>query len=220
MSTPLDKFPTQEFCATISGSANQVMRSIFMVFLCAWLTYGATKPNVLLDFGSEELHVIFSLLILIPVSIRVLICGTLFLTAVNFLRVKLSRNISNTPLLILSKEGVFGFKNGFDTNHIFIGWGDMKEATFNGKSAIKFKPKSSGFFDDPSFIFVSLSEIGVKKADMMALIERYQKAWASGQIDRQSQPATQYTNNNGRTADSAQFMKPYTPDFGERMTRL
>lgn len=235
MNHTLANLPPQEFRATKGGGAGQIFLFFAMAAGCGYLTYSSLTPDYWTDFSFYELEAIGKFVNLFPIPVRVLMCGALMVMCLNAARIKLARNASDTPLLILSSEGVSGFKNGFAKEHTFISWGDFKKVTVYNKDVLHFKAKSA-------IVSVSLKEIGVKYAEMLPLIEAYQLAWAHGQILGQTlgqrQPQQQYAQvPEQRRAPTrerefipaqakrpepqpAQFMKPNVPDFGKRMTRL
>ncbi len=236
MSLSLANFPAQEFRATKGGGAGQIFIFIAMAAGCAYLAYSSLTPDYWTDFSYYELEFIGKVMNLFPIPVRVLICVALMVMCLNASRMKLLRNANDTPLLILSKDGVSGFKNGFAKEHTFIGWGDFKSATVYNKETLHFKSKPASFMGKSAIVSISLSEIGVKYADVSSLIDAYQLAWAHSQILGQSQPRQEYADESEQRAipdrafvpsqakrpepQPAQFMKPNVPDFGKRVTRL
>jgi hypothetical protein len=236
MSQSFANLPPQEFRATKSGGASQILLFLAMAAGCAYLAYSSLTPDYWTDFSYRELEVIGKFVNLFPVPVRVLMCGALMVMCLNAARIKLVRNANDTPLLILSSDGVSGFKNGIAKDHTFIGWGDFKSATVYNKETLHFKSKPASFMGKSAIVSISLSEIGVKYADVSSLIDAYQLAWAHSQILGQSQPRQQYAPASEQRPAPAretaplqakrpepqpgQFMKPNVPDFGKRMTRL
>ena len=237
MNQSLANLPAQEFRATKGGGAGQILLFVAMAAVCGYLAYSSLTPDYWTDFSYYELEVIGKFVNLFPVPMRVLMCGALMVMCLNAARIKLARNANDTPLLILSSDGVSGFKNGFAKEHTFIGWGDFKKATVYNKETVHFKSKPASFMGKSAIVSISLSEIGVKYADASALIEAYQLAWAHSQTLGQNQPRQQYAASEQRAAparefipaptqakrpepQAPQFMKPNVPDFGKRVTRL
>ncbi len=239
MNQMLANLPPQEFRATKSGGVGQILLFLVMAAGCGYLAYSSLTPDYWTDFRYYELDVVGKFVNLFPIPVRVLMCGALMAMCLNAVRIKLARNASDTPLLILSSDGVSGFKNGFAKEHTFISWGDFKSATVYNKETLHFKSKPASFMGKSAIVSISLSEIGVKYADVSALIEAYQLAWAHRQILGQSQPQQQYAASEQRAAPArerefvpvptqakrpdpqpAQFMKPNVPDFGKRVMRL
>jgi hypothetical protein len=242
MNQLFDDFPVKEFRATKSGSFGQILIFLGMAAGCAWLAYCSLTPDYWTDFGYYELEALGKFMSLFPVAVRVIICCALMLTCLNAARIKLERYTSDTPLLILSKEGVSGFKNGFAKDHTFINWGEFKKAIIYNKQVLHFKGKSANILGKSAIISINLSEIGVKYAGMVAAIDAYQMAWicSGGQSqtaqqnsarssgidthraaitrERESVPAP--TQAKRPEPQAPQFMKPNVPDFGKRVTRL
>ncbi len=236
MNQTLANFPAQEFRATKGGGLGQILIFSAMAAGCAYLAYSSLTPDYWTDFSYYELEFIGKVMNLFPIPVRALICVALMMMCLNAARMKLLRNGNDTPLLILSKEGVSGFKNGFAKEHTFISWDQFKSATTVNKSSMIFHGKPEHMLGKRATIGVSLPEIGVKYADMVPLMEAYQLAWAHSQILGQTlgqrQPQQQYAQASEQRAAPAptpakrpepqpgQFMKPNVPDFGKRMTRL
>jgi hypothetical protein len=234
MNQTLANFPAQEFRATKGGGLGQILLFAAMAAGCAYLAYSSLTPDYWTDFSYYELEFIGKVMNLFPIPVRALICVALMMMCLNAARMKLARNATDTPLLILSKEGVSGFKNGFAKEHTFISWDQFKSATTVNKSSMIFHGKPEHMLGKRATIGVSLPEIGVKYADMVPLMEAYQLAWAHSQILGQTlgqrQPQQQYAQAPEQRPALApakrpepqpgQFMKPNVPDFGKRLTRL
>lgn len=236
MNQSFANLPPLEFRATKGGSTGQILLFLAMAAGCAYLAFCSLTPDYWTNFSYYELEVIGKFVNFFPVPVRVLMCAALMVMCLNAARMKWERFSSETPLLILSKDGVSGFKNGFATEHTFISWDDFKNATTINKSEMGFYAKPAHLLAKRIAIGVSLPEIGVKYADMIPLIEAYQLAWAHsqllGQTPGQRQPQQEYAPAPRDSTNSApaptrrsepqpgQFAKPNVPDFGKRMTRL
>jgi hypothetical protein len=230
--------PSREFHATSFGKAKTLILFIGLTGFFGWVAYGFTANGFLDDTSYREIAFVRDFFALLPPSVAVFtFAGLAALTAFATFRT-ISRMNSSLPELILSEAGINAYPNLRASSHGFLSWDDLASvSTYNG-SVMIFYGKRASFMGKRTLLAVNLSEIGVAKKEMDALLQTYA---AAGNLARQSgrapvdfvYPAPKPKMDAAPAAVASAISRPPVaqarpefavkspaPDFGRRMTRI
>jgi hypothetical protein len=229
--------PSKEFYATAFGKAKTLVLFGGLAALFAWMAWQLRDPEFLSQTSSSKLAAIRDLFHLFPAEVAIMVFSLLAAICLYAMFKTIMRMRSALPELILSEAGINAYPNLRANQHGFLSWDDLASvSTYNG-SVMIFYGKRASFMGKRTVLAVNLSEIGVAKKEMDALLESFV---AAGNLARNSgrapvdfvyptlpdkarvAPAQALTS---RPAMPQPVQRPFGtasagPDFGRRMTRI
>lgn len=229
--------PSKEFYATRFGKAKTLVLFSGLAALFCWMAWQLRNPEFLSHSTSSKVAALRDLLHLFPNEFGIAAFSLLAALCFYAIFKTVLRMRSNLPELILSEAGINAYPNLRANQHGFLSWDDLASvSTYNG-SVMIFYGKRASFMGKRTVLAVNLSEIGVAKKEMDALLKAYVTA---GNLARNSgrapvdfvyptlpaktpvAPAQAPTN---RPAMPQPVQRPFGtasagPDFGRRMTRI
>lgn len=175
--------PSREFHATTFGKAKTLILFGVLAVLFGWIAAQSRSPDFLSDTSFRELAFVRDFFRMFPAvaapAFFALVSGIcIYALAKTAMRMK-----SSFPELILSEAGVNAYPNLRANRHGFLSWGELASVSTYNRSVMIFYGKRAGFMGKRTVLAVNLSEIGVSKKEMDALLDAY---CAAGNLARQS----------------------------------
>lgn len=230
--------PSREFYATGFGKTKTLILFGGLTALCGWVAWQFRNPDFLAETSVRQLGYIRDMLATLPSGAGVVVFALLAgLFAYAFIKTIIRMN-SGLPELILSEAGINAYPNLNANRHGFLSWDDLASVSTYNRAVMIFYGKRASLFGKRTVLAVNLSEIGIAKKDMDALLETYV---AAGNLARQSgrapvdfvypalKPKMEAAPAAAKPAVSKLQMlqtrpqiavKSPAPDFGRRMTRI
>ena len=174
---------SREFYATASGKAKTLILFGGLAALSGWSALLSRSPEFLSDTSIGQLAFIRDFFRMFPAGVApVSFCLLSGIFVYAFVKTA-ARMKSSLPELILSEAGINAYPNLRANRHGYISWDDLASVSTYNRSAMIFYGKRAGFMGKRTVLAVNLSEIGVTKKEMDALLDAYN---AAGNRARQS----------------------------------